>query len=296
MLNGSPMLPRKLSLIMAALAAFAATSSVSAAIVVDTLVSTTTGAEDEWYAYNRGGGDSSIVDLTGAGGALESDQPLPSSAVKLTTGFANPDGAEVGTILNLGAAADVLKSIDLGYSFFKQFVAGSNMAAAPSLKLAIYSASGTGAGDFDSYGQLIFEPSWNGGNPATDTWVDVAIDENTGSGATGSGGWWWTGGFGLPSGAAGPPIRSLSEWADLFAAGGDSADFATANVVGVSLGIGTYNQGQIDYVDNVRIATGSIDKTYDFESPKAVPDSGTTVLSLFGALALIASMRRRIGR
>lgn len=276
-----------------AFATFAASSAAFGAIVVNQIETIPSYAEDAWYEADvRDNGTASIVDLTGAGGDLEANQPLPNSVVKLTTGFANNDKAEIGTAFDFGFAAEVLNSIELGYSFYKELVVGGNMAAAPSIKLAILAVGGAG----DNYGQLIYEPYWNGGNPATDVWTDVAIDQDTGSGADGSGGWWWSGGFEVASGAAGPPMRSLAEWAAVFSAS-DAVDFANAHVVGLSVGVGTYNQGQVDYFDNVSVKTGNIDKTYDFEvAASRVPDSGSALSLLFGSLLGLVALRRRAGR
>jgi hypothetical protein len=140
---------------------------------------------------------------------------------------------------------------------------------------------------------LIYEPYWNplGGGVPTDAWTSVAIDENTGSGGDPSGGWWWNGGFEVPSGASGPPIRSLAEWAAAFTAA-DPTDFGNASVIQLSVGVGTYNQSQDDYFDNVSIKTGNIDKIYDFGTQN-VPDSGSTLILLGSALTGIAAARRK---
>jgi hypothetical protein len=139
-----------------------------------------------------------------------------------------------------------------------------NAFAAPSLKLTV-----TGPGTGDNFGQLVYEPSWNqpgGGSqlvPADD-WQTVSILPGTGGGDDASGGWWWTGGYEIPSGGGGPPIRSLSEWAAALAAA-DAMDFPSARVVAVSVGVGTYNPGQIGYFDEVCIENTPFDACYDFE-------------------------------
>jgi hypothetical protein len=74
---------------------------------------------------------------------------------------------------------------------------------------------------------------------------------------------WWNGGFGQPSGAGGPPLRTLAEWAEVF-----SSDFDDSELIQVSIGVGTFNQGQIGYFDDVQIVhnhDGGYDKSYDFE-------------------------------
>jgi hypothetical protein len=244
---------------------------------------------DTWYLNSvTAGGSASIQDLTGVGGNLETNQPLPNGAARLTTNATDAAKAEVSTWANFGSASSVLNSISLSYDFYKTL--GPVAAPAPSLKLTLWSSTGTG----DNYGTLIYEPYWNpfGSAVPTDAWTAVAIDQNTGSGADPSGGWWWNGGFEIPSGGGGPPLRSLAEWATAFAAA-DATDFATANVVGLSVGIGTYNQSQDNYFDNVSIATGNTVKTYDFGG-RSVPDGGTTLILLGGALTGIAAVRRKL--
>ena len=242
---------------------------------------------NEWYTFLRGGGTGEIVDLGSTGSGLAAGQPAPPHAVRLTTGFDNADGADVITAQDFGSAATVLTSIDLSYSYYKATVAGGNTTAAPSLKLGIGSATGTG----DNFGQLIYEPNWNqpsGGStpPPTDAWQEVLIDETTGSGDDATGGWWWSGGFEVGSSAGGPPIRSLSEWAAIFAAA--DPDFTDARVVSLGFGVGTFNQGQLGYVDQVSIQTGGIDYTYNF-----VPEPASLVVF---ALGLPLACRRRRAR
>ncbi len=243
-----------------------------------------------WYAADiRDNGTASVVDLTGMGGDLESNQPLPNGAAMLTTGMANNDKAEVATYADYGDATTVLNTALFGFDYYKQTVAGGNAFAAPSFKIGILAQGGTG----DNYGQLVFEPNWNqpgGGSqaPPADAWQSVSIDANTGAGADPSGGWFWTGGFELPNGAGGPPIRSLAEWATAFATA-DPTDFANARVVSLAMGVGTYNQGQIGYFDNVSIdIPGGLATTFDFQ---AIPEPTSAVLAAAGCL--LTGMRRR---
>ena len=244
----------------------------------------------------RGAGTASTVDLTGAGGNLETNQPLPTGAALLTTGFANGDKAEVAISGDFGLASSALTAGTFGYSFYKQYVAtaGANQAAAPSLKLSLYNPGGTG----DNFGQLIYEPYWNGpgdaiANPTTDAWQSVSITAATGAGGTGAGGWWWSGGFEQPSGAGGPPIRSLAEWDALFTSS-DAADYAGARIVGVSMGIGTYNLDTIGYFDNVSVAIpGGLNETYDFQP---VPEASQILLGLLASAGFGLVYNRRRNR
>lgn len=250
---------------------------------------------DTWYANDvRPGGTASIVDLTGIGGNLENNQPLPTGAARLTTDGTNAAKAEVTTYRDFGAASTVLNDISLGYSYFKS--ATSEMAAAPSMKLLIYAPGGSG----DNYGALIYEPYWNlvpggAGTPTQGDWINLAIDENTGAdGYSSGGGWWWNGGFEIGSGAGGPPLMSLAEWAAAFQSS-DPTDFANARVIGLQMGIGTYNINQDDYFDNVSISTNGLSRTYNFEagSTASVPDTGATALMLGAGLLALFGMSRR---
>ena len=246
---------------------------------------------DTWYLNDvRVGGSATIQDLTGLGGNLETNQPLPNGAARLTTNNTDAAKAEVSTWANFGLASAVLNSINLSYDFYK--AAGPVSDPAPSLKL-ILRAPNHNQSLNDGYGALVYEPYWNpfGSAVPTDAWTAVAIDQNTGSGLDASGGWWWNGGFEIGSGGGGPPMRSLAEWAAAFATA-DPTDFSSASVIGLSVGIGTYNQSQDNYFDNVSITTGTINKTYDFGG-QSVPDGGSTLVLLGGALTGLGALRRK---
>jgi hypothetical protein len=236
-----------------------------------TTVITTLDGTQGWKQYGTtSGGTASIVDLTGQGGNLETSQPLASGAVKLTTDMTNAAKAEVGIESDFGLASALLSDAKLTYNFYKQDVSGGNVFAAPSIKLTIYAAGGTG----DNYGTLVYEPYWVGNNviSPTDAWQSVSINSSTGAGSDAQYGWWWNGGFGQATSSAGPPVRSLGEWLTAFQSS-DSTDFANAHIVGLSVGVGSYNQGQIGYFDNVSIksVSGGVDTVYDFQTA-AVPE------------------------
>ncbi|WP_218933425.1 PEP-CTERM sorting domain-containing protein [Rubripirellula lacrimiformis] len=249
-------------------------------IVVDQLAPTIVPGGG-WGQFVQGGGSAGIFDLTGAGGTLESNQPSPIGAAKVTTGASNSDRGEIGISADFGLASDILNNLVAGYSYYK-VDNGPNAFAAPSLKLGIYSAVGTG----DNYGQLVYEPSWNqpaagSSLPPTGDWQTVSIGSGTGAGSDSGGGWWWTGGFEQSSGAGGPPIKSASEWASLFAL---DADFASARIVGINVGVGTYNQNQIGYFDNVVFGTDTESTTYNFQP---VPEPSSLAIFGIGALGLV---------
>lgn len=254
---------------------------------------TSTPVVGDWYRSDIiNNGEASLVDLTGVGGGLESNLPLSPGALKLTTGFDNADKAEVGTFADFGDAATVLAALNLSYSYYKETVAGGNQFAAPAIKIGIAN-NATHSNINDSYGQLIYEPYWNqpgGGAPPApaDAWQTVLIDPTTGgTDGTNTGGWWWSGGFEIANGAGGPPLKSLDEWiADFTAA--DAADFAGARVVSISFAVGTYNPGQIGYVDELIISGTSADGSYNF-----VPEPTSLVLLGLGGLGLLARRRGR---
>lgn len=288
---------------VAAILLTAGLASPASAVLVDQLqpgANCNTMGADEWCInLQAGAGDASIVDLTGAGGDLETNQPAPIGAARLSTGASTSDRAEIGTNVQFGASS-FLNSAQLGYSYFKQTTGATdeNLFAAPSLKLAIF-AAGCGAG-VDCFGQLIYEPNWNQGTggssqPPADAWQDVLIDSSTGAGGTSDGGWWWTGGFGEASGAGGPPIRSLAEWDDLFTNGSLATEYADANVVFVSVGLGTFNLENVGYVDNVIVGTtGGSSTTYDFEPASAVSAPASLGLLVAGLVGAGAARRRAV--
>ena len=243
-----------------------------------------------------GGGSAALVSLVGEGGDLESNQPGQDGAVRLATGFSNDDEARVVTYDDFGDAAVTLADLEVGFSYFKQTVDGGNVFAAPALRIGIESASGTG----DNSGELVYEPYWNqpgGGAPAApaDAWQTVSIFSATGGGNPDNqnlnGGWWWDGGFEVSNSFGGPPLRSLEEWVTVFEAA-DAVDFGTARMVSVGFSVGSYNQGQIGYVDNLSIAVpGSLGVSYDFS---AVPEPAEVALGV-GMLAGLGAwtVRRR---
>lgn len=79
------------------------------------------------------------------------------------------------------------------------------------------------------------------------------------------GGWWWTGGFGIKSSAAGPPYRTLSEWKTEFESI-DQNKFSEAMVVTLAVGVGSYNPDVTSFVDSINFEfDGYKLKLADFE-------------------------------
>ena len=234
---------------------------------------TATPAPGVWYEVAVvGGGTASTVNLVGAGGQLESAQPLPVGAALLTTGAANADMSHVAVADAYGNAGSILAdaSLEIGYSFYKGSAGDLNAFAAPAFRLTFSNPSAAG----DGYGSLVYEPYWQTSAIApvpTDQWLTAAITSSSGS-------FWWDGGFGEPNSFGGPPLRTLSEWASVF-----NADFATAELVAVGVGVGSYNQGQTGYFDNVQVSYTGYDAGYDFEP---IPEPSTGLLLLFGLMGL----------
>ncbi len=223
-----------------------------------------------WYENDiRGAGVASIESLVGLGGALENDAPLPTGAVRLTTGADNNDKAEIGVADDFGLAGDIIDgNLQLSYSYYKE--SSGNAFAAPSIKLVFFNfEQPCPSPDADCFVTLVYEPTWNqpgteGSSAAVPTgaWTNVSI-------ANTSGLFWGTGGFGLPNTAGGPPLRTLDEWLTA-----SDASFQNATLVTVSVGVGTYNQDQIGYFDDVSLVTtgpSPVDVTYDFETPAPAP-------------------------
>lgn len=233
-----------------------------------------------WFESDvRPGGTASIVDLTGVGGNLEGAQPLPVGAAKLTTNFiSGDDKAEVAVANSYGTAGDIIPTLQVGYDWHKASNAGQNQNAAPSLKLTFYNAVCDETPGGDCYATLIYEPYQNGfGNfPTQDLW------QRSDATAT-SGGWWTTGGFGAPNGAGGcgaAVCPTLADWLATL-----TPDFAQAELVAVSVGVGSYNNGQIGFFDNVTISHSSgagFSEAYDFNPAPSFSSVGECISTLIG--------------
>ncbi|RMD63802.1 MAG: PEP-CTERM sorting domain-containing protein, partial [Alphaproteobacteria bacterium] len=215
------------------------------------------------------------------------DAPLPTGALRLTTGADNADKAEVGISDSFGTFGDFLDIGGLAYSFFKSSAGDLNAFAAAAIKIAIFDFN---TNQSDAFTTFVFEPTWNQpGNEnisqpvPTDQWLDEEITPFDGL-------FWHTGLYGQPSQAGGGAgaQKTLADWATFF---GD--DILDATIALISVGVGSFNQGQTAYVDNVRIAAGEVEEFYDFEAPIQVPEPASLTFMVAGLLGVVALGRIR---
>lgn len=224
-----------------------------------------------------GDGTVEVVDLTGAGGNLEANAPLPTGAVRFATTDDNADRAEIAADADYGDVSRIFTDdLSFAYSVYKQDT-GENFGA-PSMKLHFFNPDVTTTGDDRGFVQLIFEPNWNQPGAAGSSsvvpsgdWVDYSFTLDEGL-------LWSTQGFGTPNSAGGPPLNTLEGWRDTF-----NEEFFGATLFRVSIGLGSFNPNNVAYVDNVRIGGTFADATFDFET-----FDETGVIPLPAALPLLA--------
>lgn len=260
----------------------ATTGAICLAFGANAATVTATDGSQGWYENDtRPGGTAEIVNVSGAGGNLEANAPAGTGVVKLTTDATNAAKAEIGISQNFGSVSDVInKDFQLSYTWYD--TTGTSVAA-PSVKLEFLNTGYAG----DGYGQLVFEPYAQGANsttyitPTQGDWVTTTIDLNQGRA-------WNTGMFGVGSSLAGPPNHTLDDWLSTFDAG-----FGGASLIGVSVGIGSYNPSEVGYFDNISLSINGTTTTWDFETMSAVPLPASLPLLLAGMAGLGMMGRRR---
>lgn len=242
------------------------------------------GGSSSWDTNNAVNGTAEIVDLTGQGGNLENNAPAGTGAVRLTT-TGDPDKAEAGTSGNFGTVGDFINAGSLSYDYFKDSAVNGNASAAAAIKLTIFDTTDVNG---DGFGTFIFEPTWNLIGPGvpttvpTDQWLTAAIDGTNGS-------FWHTGLYGFDNQFGdGSDGNSLQDWLGIF---GDT--LLDATIIGISVGIGTFNDDVVTYFDNVAFSNGGINKMYDFEvAPIPVPAALPLLLSGLGLLGFLGLRRK----
>ena len=229
-----------------------------------------------WFDSDvRAGGTTGVESLIGQGGNLEGNAPLPTGAAKLTTGPSNADKAEVAVTGNFGTVGQFLQSGSLAYDYFKQALGDLNPSAAAAIKFSVLDTNITSTSSTDGFTTFVYEPTWNIGPVGssvvvpTDDWANAVVTGNSGV-------LWHTGIYGAGNqGGFGGDGNTLADWVAFF-----SDDLLDASIIAISVGIGTFNQGQTAYFDNVLFSNGDINLAYDFEVapiplPAALPLYGT---------------------
>lgn len=285
---------RRLSLAPVAAAAFTlfAWAGAANATVIVTSFDAAYTSNGNWYQSNTAsGGTVGTVNLTGQGGNLENNQPIGPGAAKVTTNNTDASAAEVAVRDSYGTAGNILSSLKVHYAYYKEAVAApnANVFAAPSLKLSFFNPTYAATPGNDGFVTLIYEQYWQTGTPTPTpgSWTTADIDFDNGL-------FWGNGGFGVASGAGGPPLRTLSGWLAAF-----NSAFGDAQLTTLSVGVGTYNQSQIGYFDDVQISHrfgNGYSASYNFEAAAAaVPEPGTLALvglALLGVTTLASSTHR----
>jgi len=178
-----------------------------------------------WYEADvRPGGTAAVVDLTGLGGNLETNAPLGIGAAALVTDLTNAAKAEVAVPDDFGTVDSILNSLVVGFDWYEEANPdpSANVFAAPSITLTFYNpVCDDPASGGDCFMTLVWEAyqDRHAPVPPTSVWITEDFDAD-------SGGWWSTGGFGVPNGFGGcgaVPCPTVRSWYFSY-----SSDFADA--------------------------------------------------------------------
>lgn len=228
-------------------------------------------------------GSLGIVDLTGEGGNLENNITFGPGAARLETTSDGSSRSEVvlqtGGGVDLGTVGDFITGGSVSYDYYQQSGA-PNPNIAPAFKITVFDTTDVNG---DGFASFIFEPVYNGGVGAFDTWHTIGF-----GGSEDGIGLWHTGIYGDGGFANQNDEYSLFDWNTIF--GGTLFDAA---IVAISVGIGSGTPDQLGYVDNINFTNGINTYMADFELapvplPAALPLYATG-LALFG----VAGWRRR---
>ncbi len=250
----------------ALLLSFAATAS------AETITSLTN--PGSWANNSSNGGNGQIIDVTGLGGNLETNAPAGTGVLELSTNAGGSSKAEVKIQGNFGTIGDFVNSGSMGYDYY-QTSGGPSSTIAPALKFEVLDSTNTSG---DGYATFIYEPYYNGGVGAYDTWHNVGITGNSGN-------FWHTELYNV----SGIDFdETILDWATLL---GSMQDAVITSII---FGIGSGTPNELGYVDNFYFYNGNTSFTADFEV-SAVPLPAA--LPLYGAglaaMGLIGWARKR---
>lgn len=246
--------------------------SFSATASAETITSLTN--PGSWANNSSNGGNGQIIDVAGQGGNLESNAPAGTGVLELSTSAGSSSKAEVKILGNFGTIGDFLNGGSMGYDYY-QASGGPSSTIAPALKFEVLDFSDNSG---DGYATFIYEPVYNNGVGAYDTWQNVGITGDNGD-------FWHTTLYGA-SGVA--YDNTILDWASLLSSMQDAV------ITSIIFGIGSGTPDELGYVDNFYFNNGDLGITADFEV-SAVPLPAA--LPLYGAglaaMGLVGWARKR---
>lgn len=228
-----------------------------------------------WNNNSSNGGNGQIIDVTGQGGNLETNAPAGSGVLELTTSAGGSSKAEVKIQGNFGSIGDFVSGGGMGYDYY-QASGGPSATITPALKFEVSDTTNING---DGFATFIYEPIYNGGVGAYDTWHNVGITGTAGN-------LWHTGIYGV-SGI--DYDETISEWNT------SMPSMADAIITSIIFGIGSGTPNELGYVDNFYFNNGNgVNFSADFEL-SAVPLPAA--LPLYGvglaAMGLVGWARKR---